>query len=304
LHLDFIVTASFLKAYISGTFPDEFKPADLQSQVQHIKQYSARVQVPPFVPIRSIKIITDEKITKEEAPEYTDEDQISIDDIFRRLPEKKNIQVKMAPVTFEKDDDRNFHIDFISAAANLRAVEYGIPTATRLEAKIIAGKIIPAIVTTTAAAVGFVNLELYKLQKEEKKITDFRNTFMNLALPYIGQSDPIAPISHKYLNKGFNLWDRIDVKIGDVTLQQVLDYFRNQHGFEIDMLSVGAALIYASWMVAKAKDRYNKKLTHVVEEVTGRPLPPHQKYFMLEPTAVDLDGNDIEDLPQICYWYR
>jgi ubiquitin-activating enzyme E1 len=31
------------------------------------------------------------------------------------------------PVEFEKDDDTNYHIDFISATANLRARNYKIP---------------------------------------------------------------------------------------------------------------------------------------------------------------------------------
>lgn len=34
---------------------------------------------------------------------------------------------------FEKDDDDNFHIDFITAAANLRAANYHIPEACRLQ---------------------------------------------------------------------------------------------------------------------------------------------------------------------------
>lgn len=31
------------------------------------------------------------------------------------------------PSVFEKDDDQNYHIDFIHAAANLRARNYKIP---------------------------------------------------------------------------------------------------------------------------------------------------------------------------------
>jgi len=304
MHLDFVVAGSFLKAYTSGILPHEFKPNNLAQQVEHIRQVSKSIFLPEFVP-KAVKIVTDEKVTKEEAPEYTDEDQIKTDAILAKLPQSTSLKITMKPVTFEKDDDKNFHIDFIAAASNLRALEYGITPVPRLQAKLIAGKIIPAIVTTTAAAVGFVNLELYKvIQSSDKKISDFRNTFMNLALPFVGQSDPIEPVSSTYLDKSFTLWDRIDIRIGDVTLQEVLNYFKKEHGIEIDMMGVGSALIYASWMVSKVKERLHKKLTTVVEEITQVSLPSHKKYFMLEPTATDLDGNDIEDLPLICFWYK
>ncbi len=65
---------------------------------------------------------------------------------------------------FEKDDDTNYHIDFITAASNLRAKNYSIIEADRLTTKRIAGKIIPAMVTTTAAVTGFAALEAYKVR--------------------------------------------------------------------------------------------------------------------------------------------
>jgi len=208
----------------------------------------------------------------------------------------------MRIINFEKDDDSNFHIDFIHAASNLRAVGYGIKPVTRLDSKLIAGKIIPAIVTTTAAVVGFVNLELYKLFIGDRKIADFRNTFINLALPFFGQVEPLGPAEKTYCNKKFTLWDRIDIREGDITLAQVLQLFEKKYGVTVDMLGVGSALIYASWMASKNKERLPKPLTQVVKDITGKPLPPG-RYFMLEPTGEDSDGKEIEDLPRVCFWF-
>ena len=68
----------------------------------------------------------------------------------------------MRNVEFEKDDDTNFHIDFIAATANLRARNYKIPEVDRFKVKLIAGKIIPAIATTTAMVVGAIGIELLR----------------------------------------------------------------------------------------------------------------------------------------------
>ena len=69
----------------------------------------------------------------------------------------------MSPQQFEKDDDSNGHMDFVASASALRARMYSIEAADRLKAKRIAGKIIPAIATATAAVAGLVSTELVYL---------------------------------------------------------------------------------------------------------------------------------------------
>lgn len=65
-------------------------------------------------------------------------------------------RLQMSPQQFEKDDDSNGHIDFVASASALRARVYSIEPADRLKTKRIAGKIIPAIATATAAVAGLV----------------------------------------------------------------------------------------------------------------------------------------------------
>ena len=79
------------------------------------------------------------------------------------------------PADFEKDDDENFHIDFINACANLRARNYKITESDRNKTKMIAGKIIPAIATTTAMITGVVSNEIYKYTQGFDNIEKFKN---------------------------------------------------------------------------------------------------------------------------------
>jgi len=67
------------------------------------------------------------------------------------------------PVEFEKDDPSNHHVDWITAASNLRCAVFKIPALERLAVQRIAGKIIPALATTTCSITGLGVIELYKL---------------------------------------------------------------------------------------------------------------------------------------------
>lgn len=101
---------------------------------------------------------------------------------------------------FEKDNDDNFHIDFIHAMANVRAANYKLDEMDWITVKIKAGRIVPALATTTAAIAALQTIELIKYLKG-CKLEEHRNSFLNLAVPSLMQSEP-GPAEKMKLGSG------------------------------------------------------------------------------------------------------
>lgn len=46
------------------------------------------------------------------------------------------------------------------------------------------------------------------------------------------------------------------------------------------------------------------RITDLYEEITHTKIDRRStKYLMLEPTATDLDGEDVNDLPLVVFWF-
>ncbi|KEI40633.1 uncharacterized protein L969DRAFT_85846 [Mixia osmundae IAM 14324] len=267
-HLDYVIAAANLRAFNYG-LKGETDP-------EYFKRKLSEVIVPEFTPKSGVQVQI-----KDDEPVANSSSAVDPDDIgalVSRLPNPKELAgYRMVPVEFEKDDDSNHHMDFITAASNLRALNYEIQTADRHRTKLIAGKIIPAIATTTALATGLVCIELYKIIAGKTNLEDYKNGFVNLALPFFGFSEPIAAAKQKYDDTEWTLWDRFQIK-GDITLRQFLDYFDKEHGLEVSMVSSGVSMLFSGFMPKKkSEERLQMKLSTLVETVSKKPIPPHVK---------------------------
>jgi ubiquitin-activating enzyme E1 len=252
-HFTYIEAAANLHAFNYGINPSGVSK-------DHYLQVLNDMIVPDFKADPNVKIQANDTDPDPNTQQPPVDDNDELNKIISMLPSPKELAgFKLEPVEFEKDDDTNHHIDFIAAASNLRALNYKIEPADRHKTKFIAGKIIPAIATTTALVTGLVNLELYKVLDGKDDIEQYKNGFVNLALPFFGFSEPIASPKGEYTGhngekkKIDKLWDRFEVD--DITLQEFLKHFQDK-GLEISMISSGVSLLYASFYNAdKNKDR-------------------------------------------------
>uniref|UniRef100_A0A8C0LBS9 E1 ubiquitin-activating enzyme n=1 Tax=Canis lupus dingo TaxID=286419 RepID=A0A8C0LBS9_CANLU len=168
------------------------------------------------------------------------------------------------PCCHPKDNDSNFHMDFVAAAASLRAQNYGILPANRSQSKRIVGKIIPAIATTTAAVAGLVGLELYKVVGRPRPLSAFRHCFLHLAENRFNRWVPFAPAIQKVssLQPISTLWSMPSYSAYHCSPSQSLSHLPLPH---------------------------TTRVTELVQQVTGWIPKPGQRVLVLE---LSCEGED------------
>ncbi|KAJ7998689.1 hypothetical protein DPEC_G00207480 [Dallia pectoralis] len=297
-HMDYVVAASNLYGQIYGIVGTRDKSA--------IKSILEGVKIHPFTPKSTVKIhVTDQEMDEEKSS--GDFDTERLEELQKKLSSswENSSALQMHHIEFEKDDDGNFHMDYIVAASNLRAENYDIPTADRHKSKLIAGRIIPAIVTTTAAVAGLMCLELYKLVQGHKQISSYRSAYINLAVAYYVLSEPCRWRPFKVAGKEYSLWDDFLVQGRleggqEMTLKELLEHIKQEHHLEVTSLFYGNAVLYDAG--SNHKKRLERSVSEVVSLVTKTAVPEHM--CVIEMFASFAEDEDCETVPPIRYLFQ
>ncbi|XP_031123483.1 ubiquitin-activating enzyme E1 1-like isoform X2 [Ipomoea triloba] len=295
-HLHFIMAASILRAETFGIPIPEWAthPKKLAEAVDS-------VVVPEFQPKKDAKIVTDEKATNLSIASIDNAAVINelimkLEQCRKRLPPN----FRMKPIQFEKDNNTNYHMDLIAGLANMRARNYSIPEVDKLKAKFIAGRIIPAIATSTALATGLVCLELYKVLDGGHKLEHYRNTFANLALPLFSMAEPVPPKVIKHRDMSWTVWDRWVVK-DNPTLKELIQWLADK-GLNAYSISCGNSLLFNS-MFPRHKERMNKKIVDLARDIAKVELPPYRRHVDVVVACEDDEENDV-DIPLVSVYFR
>ena len=208
-----------------------------------------------------LKNIINENIIDKSSVSFLKDNKTIIKDLIELA---KNIDINsIKPEIFEKDNELNNHVNFIHACSNLRAKNYHIEECDKIKVKLIAGKIIPAISSTTSAITGFVASQIYTLLYSNK-IELFKEIRLNTATNSYFISQPQKIIGKENI-KGRNKliiavpekwtsWEHIEIK-GSITIQEFFDYIKKKYN-----VIIKGMYTWEKISLIKNKDMLNMKI--------------------------------------------
>uniref|UniRef100_A0A8C1REB6 Ubiquitin-like modifier-activating enzyme 6 n=1 Tax=Cyprinus carpio TaxID=7962 RepID=A0A8C1REB6_CYPCA len=304
LHFSFVVSAARLFADIYNIPYSEEVKRIFNTSIWAVSSVLAKLEVPEYRPAEKVSHIeTDETVKKPDQLKMTvssEEEREAISQLQEAISSNSVTpgRLCMTPLFFEKDDDTNGHMDFVASASALRAQMYAIEAADRLQTKRIAGKIIPAIATSTAAVAGLVSMELIKVAGDYG-FELFKNCFFNLAIPVMVLTET-AQVKRTQIRDdiSFSIWDRWTI-FGheDFTLSDFMSAVKEEYGIEPTMVVHGVKMLYVPVMPGHNK-RLKLTMHKLIKPSAGR------KYVDLTVSfAPEVDGDEDLPGPPVRYYF-
>ena len=277
-----------------------------------LRESAKKVVVPEFSPVGAPKIaVNDEEAKKMEEegdaarhPSKEEEGCDIIGSLSSALPiDLVGGSWTMVCEEFEKDDDTNFHMDFITAASNLRCFNYDIRDVTgrvgadKMKTRKIAGKIIPAIATTTAIATGAAMLELFKLLLGKNNIEDYRAWNFNVGINQFTLFEPVPCDVDEFAGKKFSVWSYIDVQ--DQKVSDFMTWFEEQYDVEIESIGQNEIVVIDCCLwddddIEKIKDMLLSESVANARKVDVSEITANM-YMMLDVEAEVEEGEEEEE---------
>ncbi len=194
--------------------------------------------------------------------EYNNTDVISNDDINDNLIKWKSLirdnTGDINLINYDKDDD--ITLEGMQYLSNTRAEIYNIEKVDSLEIKLISGKIIPALSTTTTVISGFVILELIKYLSNENYKFNPSDININLSINQYVSFESLKPkitYDNMFMNAyamkvktypyKFNTWDKLRINTTRECcpdINELIEILNSNYKIDVSMLTYGSQIVY------------------------------------------------------------
>ncbi|KAJ8767261.1 hypothetical protein K2173_013658 [Erythroxylum novogranatense] len=180
---------------------------------------------------------------------------------------------EIGSLTFDKDDQ--LAVEFVSAAANIRAASFGIPLHSLFEAKGIAGNIVHAVATTNAVIAGLIVIEAIKVLRKDAE--SYRMTY---CLEHPSRKMLLMPVEPFEPNKSCCVCSDTPLTLEVNTQRSKLRDFvekivKAKLGMNSPIIMIGSVLLYEvgddldEGMIANYNANLEKMLCELPTPVTG-----------------------------------
>lgn len=281
--MKFLQSFARLQARIWG-IPEEFPT------IEKVKEIIKGVTIEPFKPKDSASANIKQAVEKQGNEQKDNEEEDGKDDpeaVQKKMQDQKEITEKLTKLlntldvdalikmvkieVFEKDVDQNGHVDFIYSMTNQRTRNYKLPQMEWIQVKLKAGRIVPALATTTSAIAGLQTIESIKIIKK-LAIEQFRNAFVNLAIPSMTLSEPGPSAVHK-IREGLDVtvWDQWLYEFSDDSnnkLKNLFDFIKEKYQvIPQDLFKSNKAIFFSA--IDKLENFENRTLDDLLDLEKG-----------------------------------
>ncbi|KAF7007781.1 hypothetical protein CFC21_022687 [Triticum aestivum] len=149
---------------------------------------------------------------------------------FKLFFEKREKEI--GNLVFDKDDQ--LAVEFVTAAANIRAHSFGIPLHSLFEAKGVAGNIVHAVATTNAIIAGLIVIEAIKVLRD-----DYKNYRMTYCLEHPTKKLLLMPVEPFEPNESCYVCSEV------TKLKEVIDkIIKSKLGMNLPLVMIGSTLVF------------------------------------------------------------
>lgn len=197
--------------------------------------------------------------------------------IFNKIIELKKLikNIEINKIEFEKDSINNGHIDFIHYCANLRAINYNIPSCNRYKTFKVAGNIAPSTITINSILSGLMSFELISLIFNKDKIRKYTIDLDVESGIYLEEEisdlyfkenyyDKFLECNFEVIPNKFTSWDKIEIK-GSRTLSEFLLYIKDNFNVDVTLLNANEIIIFEKKILRNLDILLSKKKGKKIE---------------------------------------